>query len=160
MKAAIIYMSHHGTTEKVVHKLDSILGYNTCKIINISTQPIPDLNDFDTIIIGGSVHLGIIQKELQEFCSTNLKFLLTKRVGLFMCYMDDQKRSQEFENSFPSLLREHSVANGFFGGEFIFEKMNVLEKTYIKATRGKEKTISRINSQAINHFAILISNRN
>tara|TARA_R110000868_G_scaffold304437_14_gene565197 strand:- start:39449 stop:39961 length:513 start_codon:yes stop_codon:yes gene_type:complete len=157
MKALIIYMSNHGTTEKIVDRLSSLLGYNTSTIINLRNQEVPNLEDFDTIIIGGSVHAGKIQKKLRLFCSSKLEELVTKKIGLFLCYMDDKNRYEEFLNSFPGELIDHAKASGFFGGELLFEKMNFIEKAVAKKVSKHKESVSRINSQAINHFAIQIT---
>lgn len=157
MKALIIYMSTHGTTEKVVDRLSNLLGYNTSTIVNLKNQEVPDLDKFDTVIIGGSVHAGKIQKKIRKYCDSHLHKLLEKQLGLFMCYMDIKNEDQEFENSFPKSLIDHAKATGFFGGEFNFDKMNLIEKFIAGKVTGNSKSVSRINSQAINHFAIQIT---
>lgn len=157
MKALIIYMSTHGTTEKIVDRLSTLLGYNTSTIINLKDQDVPDLNDYDTIIIGGSVYAGKIQKKIRNYCESNLDELLEKQLGLFMCYMDTENEVQEFEQSFPTELITHAKAKGYFGGELDFNKMNFVEKFVAKRVAGFSKSVSRINSQAINHFAIQIT---
>ena len=66
MKNLILYMSHHGTTAKVVHMLSGLLGHEQTKTVNLhDTKPI-SLEEFDTIIIGGSIHAGKIQRKLQR----------------------------------------------------------------------------------------------
>ncbi|MEQ9310236.1 MAG: flavodoxin domain-containing protein [Balneolaceae bacterium] len=150
-------MSTHGTTEKIVDRLSTLLGYNTSTIINLKDQDVPDLNDYDTIIIGGSVYAGKIQKKIRNYCESNLDELLEKQLGLFMCYMDTENEVQEFEQSFPNELITHAKAKGYFGGELDFNKMNFVEKFVAKRVIGVSKSVSRINSQAINHFAIQIT---
>lgn len=157
MKALIIYMSNHGTTEKIVERLSSLLGYNTATIINLKTDTVPSLEQYDTVIIGGSIYAGKIQKKIRTFCSQNLSELLTKRVALFISYMKDEKRIEEFIDSFPGELVDHSIANGFFGGALNFETMNPLEKFVVKKVTTHKESVYRVNSQAINHFAIQIT---
>lgn len=154
MKTLIIYMSSHGTTEHVVNRLSPLLGYNTSTLINLKNQSAPSLDTFDSVIVGGSIHAGIIQKEIRRYCEANLQILLTKRLGLFMCYMDKENEIKEFQDSFPDPLIDHAQAKGFFGGEFLFDKMNFIERIVARRISGKKRNISRINSQAINHFAI------
>ncbi len=40
-----------------------------------------------------------------------------------------EKRIEQFDNAFPAELRKASIANGFMGGEFCFDKINFLENT-------------------------------
>lgn len=154
MKHLIVYMSSHGTTEKVVHRLSPLLGYNTSTIINLRSEQPPSLDSFDSIIIGGSIHSGKIQKKIRKFCDSNITTLLNKKVGLFICYINENQEIEEFNNSFPKSLIDHAQAKGYFGGELLFEKMNLIEKFISRRLRGKKKNVHRINSQAINHFAI------
>ena len=157
MKALIIYMSNHGTTTKIVDRLSTLLGYNTSTIVNLKTDAVPSLEKYDTIIIGGSVYAGKVQKKIRKFCIDNLSELLTKRVALFLCYMKDDKRKEEFLASYPGELIDHSTANGFFGGALKFEELNLVEKVVAKKVTTHKESVSRINSQAINHFAIKIT---
>ena len=157
MKALILYMSSHGSSEKAVQKISSILGYNNHTIVNFKTETPPPLDEFDTVMIGGSVHAGRIQRKLTRYCEDHISELLTKKLGLFMCYMDEEHKFDEFDRSFPEILREHAVALGYFGGEFNLEKMNFVEKLIVRKVVGVNKSMSRINYQAINQFAISIT---
>ena len=157
MKVLILYMSKNGSTEKTVERLSSLLGYNTSTTINLQNQEVPSLEQFDTVIIGGSIYFGKIQKKIKQFCSDRLDELFTKKVGLFLCYLDEKNRHEEFLDAFPGELIDHAKATGLFGGEISFNKMNFFEKIISKKALGISKSVSRINSQAINHFAIQIT---
>ena len=152
MNYLIIYMSRHGTTEKVAAELKDKLGSENIVLVNLEKDKVPSLDEFHTIIIGGSVHAGTIQQELITFCVRNKKELLNKRLGLFMCYMNNDLRELEFEDSFPVDLRRHAVANGLFGGEFLMEKMSEAEKNAVKNVKGIGQSVSRIDETAIHRF--------
>ena len=68
MKTAIIYMSKHGTTEKVVNIISDHLTLINTDVFNIRNVKAPDLIKYDFIIIGGSIHAGMIQKKVKQFC--------------------------------------------------------------------------------------------
>jgi menaquinone-dependent protoporphyrinogen oxidase len=154
MKTAIIYKSRHGTTcrvaEMIAEKLDA--GKNT--LVDLSREQDPDISVYDKIIIGGSIHVGNIQKEVQKFCQKHLRALLKKELGLFICCMDPDEgvRKLEFENAFPKILRQHSKANGIMGGEFLFDKMNFIEKIAVKKVAHEDKTVSKLDIKAIEEF--------
>ena len=86
------------------------------------------------------------------FCIKNKTELLQKRLGLFMCFMNNDLQELEFEDSFPSDLRKHAIAKGLVGGEFLFEKMNVLEKTSVQKVKGINESVYRIDNNAIRKF--------
>lgn len=158
MKTLILYMSHHGTTEKVAEKISSLLGYNTAKVVNLRTSKPPSLSDFDKVIIGGSVHMGRIQPKITQWCEDNLHSLLSKKVGLFICCLDKEHEQEEFERSYPPALVEHAEVSSIFGGELLFERMNFVEKVVAKTVAKEQKSMHRLDQQAINYFSIVMGN--
>lgn len=152
MNFLIIYMSHHGTTEKVARQLKEKLGEKKTTVINLAKEVVPDLVQFDTIIIGGSIHMGQIQKQVRKFCNENKDILLKKRLGLFLCFMNKEQGRDEFETAFPKELREHSSANGLFGGDLLFDKMNFAEKFITRTVSGVKESVSAIDEDAVRIF--------
>ena len=71
MKTLIAYYSHHGCTEKTAIELKQNLGTKV-DLCNLKEDTVSDLNEFDRITIGGSIHVGRIQKKVKEFCNRNL----------------------------------------------------------------------------------------
>lgn len=148
----VIYMSRHGTTEKVATEIRDRLGADITVLVNLEDQETPNLNDFHCVIIGGSVHAGTIQGKLMSFCQRHTDELLNTRLGLFMCFMNDDLKEMEFEDSFPLVLRAHAVAKGMFGGEFLLEKMSFLERTAVRKIKGIDTSVSRLDQNAIDKF--------
>lgn len=159
MKTLILFASNHGTTAKVSERISRLIGYNKCKTVNIQEMAPPPLDDFDTVIIGGSIHFGKVQKKIRQYCEKNLHLLLTKKLGLFICYMDKKHEIDEYLGSFPTALIQHAHAEGYFGGAFKFEELNFLEKFIVRKKLGHKKSITRIDSQSINQFAILMQEK-
>ncbi|WP_243347751.1 flavodoxin domain-containing protein [Parabacteroides sp. FAFU027] len=153
MKTAIIYISHHGTTEKVANFLAE-KSKQDVEVISLKKVKNPDLSTYDRIILGGSIHAGGIQKRMKKFVEANLQTLLQKEFGLFICCMDPHKEKQEleFEQAFPNELKEAAKAKGIMGGEFCFERMNFLEKIIVKKVAGVSESVSRIDWDAVTRF--------
>lgn len=86
---------------------------------------------------------------------------MTKHLGLFLCCMfEGEKAEQQFEATYPKELREHSSANGLFGGEFMISKMNFLERQIVKKVAGVTSDVSKINVEEIERFANKYNNPN
>ncbi len=145
MQTAIIYASSHGTTEKIAQKIQDGLGADNARIFNLKTTKTVDLGLFDTVIIGGSIHAGQMQGRVKAFCRKNMVDLLRKRVGLFMVGMNEPQFENEFNNAFPELLRKHAITSKCVGGEFLFEKMNFIEKLIVKKVSGVSQNVSKID---------------
>ena len=153
MKTAIIFATKHGCTEKCSQTLAGELN-NNASLINLETIKDIDLTQYNIIILGGSIHAGMINKSLKRFIDRNLEQLTKKTIGLFLCCMEEgEKAEEQFSNAFPEELRKISKAKGFFGGAFDFEKMNFFEKAIIKKIANIEESYSKINNTNISAFA-------
>jgi menaquinone-dependent protoporphyrinogen oxidase len=153
MNTAIIYGTNHGSTHKCAVTLSNKLGSDT-KLFNLDNGADIELPEFDTIIIGGSIHAGSINKNVRKFIDKNIKILIQKNIGLYLCCMyEGEKALEQFQNAYPEDLRNKAKAHGLFGGEFDFEKMNFLEKAIVKKVANVEKSVSNLNYSNIKGFA-------
>jgi menaquinone-dependent protoporphyrinogen oxidase len=152
MKTVAIFSSSHGTTEKAANMLkENLKGEVTT--INLRKDNNPNVEDYDAIIIGGSIHAGSMQSKVKKFVEKNKDVLTTKKLGLFICCMDEKKAQEQFENAYPEDLRKASVSSGLFGGEFLLDKMNFVERMIVKKVSGQTSNVSKLNENAIKKFA-------
>jgi menaquinone-dependent protoporphyrinogen oxidase len=159
MKSLIVFCSSHGTTEKAVRFLSESLE-GEFLAVDLKREKVKfDLGHFDTVIIGGSIHVGNIQRKIKQFIKNNLDTLLEKNVGLFLCCMHDGETAiEQFNNAFPQELRKNSTAMGLFGGEFLLSEMNFLEKQIVKKVSGATVDQSNLDYEAIKEFASKLNN--
>jgi menaquinone-dependent protoporphyrinogen oxidase len=159
MKSLIVYCSSHGTTEKAVRFLSESLKGEVLAV-DLKREKVKfDLGHFDTVIIGGSIHVGYIQRKIKQFIRNNLDTLLERDVGLFLCCMHDGETAiEQFNNAFPQELRKNSTAMGLFGGEFLLSEMNFLEKQIVKKVSGATVDQSNLDYEAIKVFASKLNN--
>jgi menaquinone-dependent protoporphyrinogen oxidase len=82
------------------------------------------------VILGTAIYAGKPLRAMQDFCERHSGALLDKRLGLFVCGMENEpdKQQQEVANAFSQLLRDKALAVQFLGGEFLFDRMNFLER--------------------------------
>jgi menaquinone-dependent protoporphyrinogen oxidase len=153
MKTLILYATRHGCAEKCAAKLGAALQ-GEVKTANFKDAGAIGLADYEAVVIGGSIHAGKIQKGVKDFCAKNLEVLKSKRLGLFLCCMEEgPKAEQQFAGAFPKELADAAAARGLFGGEFDFDRMNWLEKAIIKKVSKIDASVSKIKEQAILDFA-------
>jgi menaquinone-dependent protoporphyrinogen oxidase len=153
MNTAIIYGTKHESTHKCANTLANEIGSNT-NLYNLDNESEINLKNYDTIIIGGSIHAGAVNKNVKKFIDKNLSILIEKKVGLYLCCMyEGDQALEQFQSAFPEELRNKATAHGLFGGEFDFEKMNFLEKAIVKKVANVEKSISNLNYANIKAFA-------
>lgn len=156
MKTLIIYATKYGCTEKCANILAKELG-NDVKLVNIKFESNVDVTDYDTVIIGGSVYIGKIQKEISEFCKNNINKLKEKNIGLFICAMQEEMIETEINQNFlPELLiKAKSIKH--FGGEFLLDKMGLMDKIIVKKVAKVTTNKSNILTENIKKFAIEIA---
>lgn len=159
MKSLIVFSSSHGTTEKAARLLSNLVSGDV-DLLDLKKSSHPDLKWYDAVIIGGSIHVGSVHRNLKRFIERNLSVLVTKNIGLFICCMQEgQTAKAQFEHAFPKELRNISLANGLFGGEFIFSKMNFIERQMVKKISGIKEDLSKIDVNAIGEFADSFNNK-
>jgi menaquinone-dependent protoporphyrinogen oxidase len=132
MKTLIIYATTYGFTEKCVHMLKEKLD-GEVDIINIKKRKISDISGYDKVIIGGSIYMAQIQKEIKAFSNSRLEELLKKEIGLFLCCGFADHFEAHLNFVFPAQLVEKAKAKECFGGEIIIEKLSFLHKLITKA---------------------------
>nr|MBD3621392.1 flavodoxin domain-containing protein [Sunxiuqinia sp.] len=153
MKTLIIYMSTHGCTKQVVTELaEQLNGEVTIK--NLKEDKNPDFQNYDRVIIGGSIHAGQIQRKIREYCEAHLENLRRTQLGLFICCMyEGDQAFQQLENAFPEKLHQYAKSEAILGGEFNFEKMRFFEKLIVRKIAKVEQSVSKIDHEAIKNFA-------
>lgn len=152
MSTLIAYATSHGCTEKAAQMLEQLLK-DEVSLKNLKKRFRSDLSSFDTIIIGGSIHAGRIQGKVKRFYQKHLDTLKQRRLGLFLCCMEEGENAQkQFDEAFSAELRNHAAAVGFFGGAFNLEKMNFLQKALMKKA-GFIESVDKIKEDNIHQFA-------
>lgn len=153
MKSIIIYATRYGCAAEVAKLVQKGLERD-CMLVNIMTEKVPPLDSFDTVILGGSIYIGKVQKELTAFVKENLKQLLSKNIGLFLCAgapkQDD--RDKELQTAFPSELLAHAAAKDVLGYAFTFEKMRFFDRLIMKKIKGDAVSTSNFFDEPISQF--------
>ena len=155
MKTAIIYASKHGTTEKVVGAIvEKLKETNETTLFPLQKNTNPDISGFGMVILGSSIYAGQASRKMKTFCRKNESILLQGKTGLFVCGMhpDTKQREKELKDAYPAALLENAIATGFLGGEFLFEQMNFFERLIIKKISKVNRTVRRIDWDAIDDF--------
>lgn len=158
MRTMIIYASKHGATAKCARMLAEQLQ-GEVEVVNLETDPDPDLTEYDTVVLGGPIYAGKILEEVRKFAKDNLSTLLAKKLGLFICGLQDEDEgiAKELANSFPAELLEQASVKSFFGGELYFSKMGRFERWMMKKMAKSEEDISEIRTETISSFARTLS---
>lgn len=150
MKTLIIYSTKYGATEQIAQNINSkIPGSLIC---NIKKDSIPNIVDFDCIIIGSSLIVGQASKEIKEFASKNSEILKKCRLGLFLSGMSKDGEEEYFKNNFSQDLNDVAKSKKLLGGIFDPKKCNFLERGVMKAAAKLTEYTSSIDDKLIDKF--------
>ncbi|WP_179035880.1 flavodoxin domain-containing protein [Paenibacillus sp. URB8-2] len=153
MKTLILFTTRHGCTAKAAGMLQSRMGQGA-DTINLMTDSVPALSEYETVILGGSIYYGGIQKQMTEFIKKEQSQLASKRIGLFLCAAEPgEKALKELEEAFPEFLRARAKAADVFGNELDYSKLSLPEKLVFRAVKGKRRRGDGLSSDKINKFA-------
>ena len=150
MKIAIVYGTKYNTVKSCVEKLKA--GLKDHSVTNFSLKEGMDipLQEFDAVILGGSIYIGKTQKDLVEFCKSREALLLQKKVGIFLC--SAFSAPEEFMLNFPESLLKHSVAIQNFGYLMHHSDYTLFEKMMVKMIPAKNLKPAGIDDTKILTF--------
>ncbi len=129
MKILIIYASKTGTTEKCAKMISTKLKDTT--IINIYTQN-QDINQYDWILVGTPIRMGMIDRKIKSFLMNNLECLKTKKTAYFICCGFNENWKRYYEQNFPKVLLDSAITYDTFGGEMDIQKQKGIDKWITK----------------------------
>lgn len=154
MKSILIYATKYGSAAEVANRIKTELGEET-ELCNIMKSSVPPLNAYDTVILGGSIYIGRVQKQITEYCSGHLSELLKKNVGLFLCAGETKEDAQqkEIQTNFPETLYQHAAAKEVLGYAYSFEKMKFFDKVIMKKMKGDSISTAEYYDERIASFA-------
>lgn len=131
MNTLVLYGTQYGYAAECAAKLKTELSGDVM-LLDLNKQYAPDLKNFDTVIVGGSIYMSHIQAKVSEFCAAHEGELLRKTLGLFLCCGLPQNLQESLAASFPESMIKHAKAIGCFGGELRTARMKLAHKLIAK----------------------------
>jgi menaquinone-dependent protoporphyrinogen oxidase len=162
MKIAILYGTKYGATEKVAklisksiekHSKDNQDSNEPIDVNFINLKEADEVNlDYDVLIIGSSVYMGRIRKEVRKFIKKNKNTLIEKDLALFICGCSEDEGIKQIDKTFPSEIVSHAMATAFILGEFNLDKMGFLDRKIAQSIIKGTKKEFKLDTLAIDEF--------
>ncbi|MCL2842540.1 MAG: flavodoxin domain-containing protein [Oscillospiraceae bacterium] len=146
----ILYATKYGTAREVAERLSGYLDDTVTH--DLKAGAVPDLAEFDTVILGSAVYAGSIRKEARAFLAAHKTELAEKRLGFYLCGISKEEQTY-FKDNFPKELLEQATATDLFGGKFDPQKANGLERLIMKAVAKQSGCIDTIDDAKVKQFA-------
>ncbi len=155
MKVAIIYSSHQGYALECAKQIADGLEATgkQVELVEVKREGGKcNIDDYDTIIIGGGIHAGHLSGSLRRFCSKQEELLCSKRLGLFICSTDKDNQEKQFVDNFPQSLLAVGIAKGWFGGRIIFSEQKGIMRIILKKILKGEHDVYEEQPEAVKLF--------
>jgi menaquinone-dependent protoporphyrinogen oxidase len=158
MRTVIAFASKSGTTKRCATFLRTKIPF--ADIADLSRQNV-NVEDYDLIIIGASVRMGMIHKDAKSFIEKNAGALKQKKTAFFICCGFPENAPEIFKKNIPSDLLPNAICAMPFGGEL---DMNVIKgaekmivKMMVKVNKNKGIPLPKILHENIDEFALKIN---
>lgn len=156
MKTLIAYAGRKNTTRLMAERIAAGIPLDA-EVVNLRRQTLPSLDEYDRIILGGSIVAGSVPKALKKFIEENTDQLLTKRISLFLCCLLEKDLEQYFQNNFPEPIYSHAVEKRWLGGELIMKEHNFIVRKLLKKVIGSDEDIHNLRWETADELAAAIT---
>jgi len=150
MNTLILYATKHGAAADIAQRIAEKTSGTT--LHNLAQANVPNLADFDCIIVGSAVYAGMFRKEAKAFLAAHADVLLQKRLGLFASGLLPAEEQKNFADNVPAQLLAHASAAMLLGGVFDPAKANFAERMAMKAVAKQTGYVSTIDNGKIAAF--------
>ncbi|MDR0198563.1 MAG: flavodoxin domain-containing protein [Methanomassiliicoccaceae archaeon] len=114
MRTLIAYATKGGASRECAEILASEIG--GCTICDLDGN-VPDIKDFDTVVIGTGIRVGKAYKPFKKFLEGNTDALLTRNIAFFVCCVVMKEFEKTAVANIPETLRNAAFRIGAFGGK-------------------------------------------
>lgn len=158
MNILIAYAGKTGTTKKCAEILKNKLENVT--IINLDEQDI-NVQNYDFVIIGSSVRMGMLHHAVRMFIKKNDDRLKSKKTAYFICCGFDTNYKDYFIKNISEELLQSAIIYDTFGGELDVTKQKGFSKFIVKMiskTEDGKKEIKILDKKIDNFVEVVKSN--
>lgn len=171
MKILVIYATKTGTVNKCLDELEKYLPQGDFTYVNIAKEECKyDLGDFDCVILGSSIRMNKIHKNLCAYINENEDEICKTKHALFLCLGFTDLFDEYVIKNFPESVRDSAFAISCFGGEMDISKQKGIDKLLMKMVRNdimgggnngqprEDMTLPTINEGNISQLAEMVKN--
>lgn len=151
MKTLIIFGSKYGGTKQVAEKIAAELG--DTKLCNAAKDPVPEVDQFDCIVVGSGLYANSIHPAVKSFVDANTSILLNKKIGIFLAGLENSERDEPFTHNFPEAVLKHASAREMTGGIVDPKTLGFFTRILMRMITKTSKYHSTVSEDKIRKFA-------
>lgn len=139
MKTAIIYATTYGSTRKIAETIQKSIPGSS--IFDVKKDKV-DISLFDVVILGSSIYIGQIDRQLKTFVKTHGEALKSKKLGIYFCCGFEENLQTYLDANFDKELVEGAIVMTM-GGEMDVSRMSFAHKMIMRMVQKSEQGKSR-----------------
>ena len=138
-KILILYATRGGATKYCAELLsEKLSGVHEVNVVDVR-EAAPAPNDFDVIVLASSIRMGKIDKALKKYIKEHKRILSQRATAIGLCCGLTKLFEEYLETQLPKDL-VYSLGAHLFGGELKPEKLNGMDKLFVKMARNSIQT--------------------
>jgi menaquinone-dependent protoporphyrinogen oxidase len=114
MRTLIAYATRSGASRECAELLASEIG--DCEICDLDAT-VPNVADFDTVVVGTGIRVGRAYKPFKKFVNDNADALMAKNISFFLCCLVMKEFNKAVAANIPEALRNAAFRVSAFGGK-------------------------------------------
>ena len=114
MRTLILYSTKSGASRECAELVATKIA--DCSICDIA-KSIPDIESFDTVIVGSGVRIGKIYKSAKNFIDKNIDVLLSKNTAFYLCNSYPDTLQKAIDNNIPQKIIYCAICIKSLGGK-------------------------------------------
>lgn len=167
----IVYASSEGQTEKIAHYVADCLRERGEVVAERNVEELPDdyaLEDYDGVIVGGSIHIRKVQAPLRKFIRRHRAALEALPNAFFMVCMVAASKRPEAAGEIDELMTAFVKDTGWkpdraatFAGALKYTQYGFIKKLLMRAIAKKEggetdtsRDYEYTRWESVEHFAL------
>ena len=140
MKILIVYATRGGVSRRCAEMLrDKLTPKHEVTCVSID-ESVPSPDDFDVIVLGGSIRFEKLDKRLKAYLKTHRETLEQKPSAFFICCGFPTECDDYADAQLPHRM-QFSLGVHCFGGELKPEKCRGLDKMLVKMMRSHIRSL-------------------
>lgn len=163
LKTLIVCATKYGATRICAEKIARSLPQKA-DIVQLGKDSVPPLSEYDAVILGSSVYMGRMRKEMAVFAKKNEAALLEKKLALFLCCIQDLEEplKAQMESGFSKKLMSHACACRGLGGTVDMARLSRLDRFIMNLILGRRRSgtggnVDTLSEERIRDFARAVS---
>ncbi len=152
MRVLIAYATKYGTTASIAGRVrDQLPGQ--VDLVNLKMTPDPPVDQYDVVLVGGSIYAGRIRPEVTKFCERHQEALSATRVGVFIsCLYDGEQAGDQIGANFPGWLLARAFGRYNVGGAVQFSRLRFIDRIIMKKVARVSSDLSDTHESEIDRI--------